>query len=84
MFKRLRPLFPYLKKYRRGYVLGTLSVFMDNGAWILFPLVIGRAFDDLRTGITRQKLVQWALALIAITVVKGIFRFLTRWIVIGI
>jgi len=84
MFKRLRPLFPYLKKYRRGYFFGTLSVFLDNGVWILFPLVIGRAFDDLRAGITHQKLVHWALILIAITVAKGIFRFLTRWIVIGI
>jgi ATP-binding cassette subfamily B protein len=84
MFKRLRPLFPYLKKYRRGYFFGTLSVFLDNGVWILFPLVIGRAFDDLRAGITQQKLVHWALILIAITVAKGIFRFLTRWIVIGI
>ncbi len=84
MFKRLRPLFPYLKKYRRGYLVGTLSVLLDNGTWILFPLVIGRAFDDLRAGITRQKLVHWALLLIAITVVKGVFRFLTRWIVIGI
>ncbi|MBZ5630391.1 MAG: ABC transporter ATP-binding protein/permease [Acidobacteriia bacterium] len=84
MFKRLRPLFPYLKKYRRSYLYGTLSVLLDNGTWVLFPLVIGRAFDDLRAGITRQKLVQWALVLIAVTVVKGIFRFLTRWIVIGI
>jgi len=84
MFKRLRPLFPYLKKYRRGYVFGAVSVFLDNGVWILFPLAIGRAFDDLRAGMTRQKLVHWALILIAITVAKGIFRFLTRWIVIGI
>ncbi|MBZ5569257.1 MAG: ABC transporter ATP-binding protein/permease [Acidobacteriia bacterium] len=84
MIKRLRPLFPYVRKYRRGYLLGTLSVLLDNGTWILFPLVIGRAFDDLRAGITRQKLLQWALVLIAVTVVKGVFRFLTRWIVIGI
>ena len=53
MIKRLRPLFPYVRKYRRGYLLGTLSVLLDNGTWILFPLVIGRAFDDLRAGITR-------------------------------
>src|SRR5512146_1535912 len=84
MLNRLRPLFPYLKKYRRGYFFGTLSVLLDNGTWILFPLFIGRAFDDLRAGITQQKLVYWALILIAITLVKGVFRFLTRWIVIGI
>ncbi|MGZ4839684.1 MAG: ABC transporter ATP-binding protein [Terriglobales bacterium] len=84
MLKQLRPLFPYLKKYRRGYFLGTLSVLLDNGTWILFPLAIGAAFDDMRGGITRHKLLQWALLLVAIAMVKGVFRFLTRWVVIGI
>jgi ATP-binding cassette subfamily B protein len=84
MLKQLRPLFPYLKRYRRGYILGTLSVLLDNGTWILFPLAIGAAFDDLRGGMTRHKLLQWALLLVAIAMVKGVFRFLTRWVVIGI
>jgi ATP-binding cassette subfamily B protein len=84
MLKQLRPLFPYLKKYRRGYLFGTVSVLLDNATWVLFPLAIGRAFDDLRGGITSQKLVQWALVLVAIAMVKGVFRFLTRWVVIGI
>src|SRR5438132_13875235 len=44
--KNLRPLLPYLKKYRRGYALGTLCVFLTNGIWILFPQVIKRAIDD--------------------------------------
>ena len=37
MLKSLRPLFPYLKKYRRSYTVGTLCVFFNNGIWILFP-----------------------------------------------
>ena len=82
--KSLRPLFPYLKKYRRDYWLGTLYVFLNNGVWILFPLVIQRAIDDLHLGVTRQKLVTYALLLLAVAGVKGIFQFLTRWVVIGI
>ncbi len=84
MFKRLRPLFPYLKKYRRGFAIGAVSTLLNNGIWILFPLVIGAAVDDLKSGVTHQKLVRWALLLIAIVFVKGIFQFLTRWVVIGI
>lgn len=84
MFKSLRPLFPYLKKYRRSYVWGTLSVLFNNGVWILFPLVIRRAIDDLNHGVTREKLVTYSLLLVAVAAVKGIFQFLTRWIVIGI
>jgi ATP-binding cassette subfamily B multidrug efflux pump len=84
MLETLRPLFVYMKKYRRGYFWGTLCVFLHNGIYILFPLIIGRAIDDLKSGVTREKLLHHALLLVAVVVVKGIFQFLTRWIVIGI
>ena len=82
--KSLRPLLPYLKKYRRSYVVGTICVFCTNSIWILFPQVIRRAVDDLHLGVTRHKLFTYALLLLAVAATKGIFQFLTRWIVIGI
>ncbi len=84
LFKSLRPLVPYLKKYRWSYVVGTLCVFLNNGVWILFPQIIRRAIDDLHAGVTRHKLVTYALLLLAVAVFKGIFQFLTRWVVIGV
>ena len=83
LLKNLSPLFPYLKKYRSAYVWGTICVLLMNGIWILFPLVIRRAIDDLRTGVTLHKLWINALLLLAVAGIKGIFQFLTRWIVIG-
>jgi ATP-binding cassette, subfamily B, multidrug efflux pump len=82
--KNLRPLLPYLKRYRWGYIAGTLCVFLTNGIWILFPLVLGKAADDLNSGVTRHKLLLYAGILLAIATTKGIFQFLTRWIVIGV
>jgi ATP-binding cassette subfamily B protein len=82
--KSLRPLLPYLKRYRWSYVAGTLCVLLTNGIWILFPLVLGKAADDLHQGVTRHKLLLYAAVLLAIAATKGIFQFLTRWIVIGI
>jgi ATP-binding cassette subfamily B multidrug efflux pump len=82
--KSLRPLIPYFKKYRRSYVVGTLCVFLTNGIWILFPLVIRRAVDDLHLGITRHKLITYASLLLGVAAIKGTFQFLTRWIVIGV
>src|SRR6202047_177298 len=82
--KSLRPLLPYLKNYRWSYAAGTLCVLLTNGIWILFPLVLGKAADDLHAGVTRHKLLVYAALLLAIAVTKGIFQFLTRWIVIGI
>ena len=82
--KSLRPLFPYLKRYWRGYALGTICVFCNNGVWILFPQIIRRAIDDLHLGITRHKVMTYALLLLAVAATKGIFQFLTRWVLIGI
>jgi ATP-binding cassette subfamily B protein len=84
MIESLRPLLPYLLKYRRGLAFGALSVLLQNGIWIMFPQVIRRAMDDLQLGITREKLLQWALLIIVVALAKGVFQFLTRWVVIGI
>jgi ATP-binding cassette subfamily B multidrug efflux pump len=82
--KSLRPLFPYLRKYRGSYFIGTICVFINNGVWILFPLVLRRAVDGLQAGVTREKLLTYSLQLMGVAAIKGIFQFLTRWMVIGI
>ena len=82
--KNLRPLVPYLKRYRSGLFWGGLCVLFNNGVWILFPQVIGRAVDALSHGVTRQKLFTYSLLILTIALIKGIFQFLTRWVVIGI
>jgi len=81
--KSLRPLLPYMKRYRWGYLAGTLCVFLTNGILVLMPLVIGRAFNDLSHRIYSRMLL-YAGLLLAIAVGKGTFQFLLRWIVIGI
>ncbi len=80
----LRPLIPYFKRYRAGYIWGTVYLFINNAVWIMFPQVIRRAVDDLHTGVTRQKLLTYALLLLAIAAIKAIFQFLMRWVLIGV
>lgn len=103
--KNLRPLLPYLKKYRAAYAVGGLCVLLMNGIWVLFPQVIQFTIDDLSSkptqhkflaqvlrwvgvpllpGISRNKLLIYALLLVVIALAKGLFQFLTRWILIGI
>src|SRR5579862_1407607 len=92
MFKNLRPLFPYLRKYRGTYIFGALCVLFNNGIWIVFPLVLRRAIDVLNTGITqhrspaviRHDLMVYALLLLAVAGGKAIFQYLTRWVLIGV
>src|ERR1700693_4477460 len=82
--KSLRPLFSYMQRYRRSYAVGALCVFFLNGIWVLHPQVIGRAVDDLKLGVTREKLLVYALLILAVAFSKGIFQYLTRWVVIGV
>jgi ATP-binding cassette, subfamily B, multidrug efflux pump len=82
--KNLRPLVPYLKRYRSGLIWGGICVLFNNGVWVLFPQVIRRAVNDLNNGVTRHKLLTYALLILAIALIKGVFQFLTRWVVIGI
>src|SRR5271163_1291754 len=80
----MRPLLPYLKRYRWGFVAGVFCIFLSNGAWILLPQVIRHAIDDLNTGVTSAKLLHFAWQMLEVAAVRGVFLFLTRWIVIGI
>src|SRR2546430_1559796 len=82
--KSLRPLLPYLKRYRWGYVVGTLCIFVSNAALVLVPWVIGHGINDLKTGVTEQKLLHWIVWLLAVAAIRSVFLFLTRWILIGI
>lgn len=85
MLTRLKPLFPYMRRYKRGYAWGAVSVVLNNAIWIFFPMVIGVATDDLlHHGVTRRKILVYAGILLAIALAKAVFLFLTRWILIGI
>jgi ATP-binding cassette subfamily B multidrug efflux pump len=87
--KSLRPLFPYMKKYRGAFAVGTLCVFLNNGIWILFPQVVRRAVGDLTDSLEKHHALQhplltYALLLMAVACGRGIFQYLTRWILIGV
>ena len=108
MLRDLRPLFVYMRRYRWGYLWGTLSCIATNAVWVLFPLVLEAAIDGMnkgipRTGIwmwfpwawriatngadkgvTREGILLFAGLLVAIALVKGVFLYAQRWILIGI
>src|ERR1700730_2448713 len=84
MLATLRPLFPYLRRYRRDFAWGGLSAVIANIIWIFFPQVIRIAIDDMNHGVTQKKIWLYASLLVAVSIAKGIFLFLTRWIIIGI
>ncbi len=84
MVRDLRPLFSYMRRYRWGYVWGSLSVLCTNAIWVQFPRVLKSAIDALTKGTTRQQILIYAGLLVAIALAKGVFLYAQRWILIGI
>jgi len=85
MFRDLAPLFPYMRRYRWGYLWGTLSCIATNAAAVQFPRVLGWAIDKMQKNqATREAILGFAGLLVAISLTKGIFLYSQRWILIGI
>jgi ATP-binding cassette subfamily B protein len=84
MFRDLAPLSSYLRRYRWGYLWGTLSCVCTNTIWVLFPLVIEKAVDAMGRGATRRTILLFAALLVGIALAKGVFLYAQRWILIGI
>jgi ATP-binding cassette, subfamily B, multidrug efflux pump len=82
--KSMRPLVPYLKRYRWGLLTGAVCVVLSNGAWARLPQIIGDAAQTLEGHVTAHELLILALYVLGLAAIRGIFLFLTRWIVIGI
>jgi ATP-binding cassette subfamily B protein len=73
-----------MKRYWKSYLAGSLAVLCTNGIMVQAPRIIERIVDDLNHGVTHGKLLGWCWLLVAVALSKGIFQFLTRWIMIGI
>jgi ATP-binding cassette, subfamily B, multidrug efflux pump len=74
-----------MRRYRWGYVWGTLSCIATNAASVQFPRVLGMAVDRLQKNLADHKaILGFAALLVAISVAKGIFLYAQRWILIGI
>ncbi len=80
--KPLLRLFPYLKKNKRTLILGLLTVLMANIFGNFVPLIVGGAIDQLKSGPSSLKLVQYAALIISLIFLSGFFTFLTRQTII--
>jgi ATP-binding cassette, subfamily B, multidrug efflux pump len=84
MLRDLAPLYRYMRRYRWGYLWGGLTGIVTNLVAVQFPNVLGMAVDDLRKGSSRERIFLFACLLVAIYIVRGIFLYAQRWILIGI
>jgi len=83
MFDRIRPLFPYLKRYWKSLAWGGIAVILYNVFRVMIPPIVGHAFDDMKHGVTEAKIQYHALRLLGVAACSAICLYLTRQIIIG-
>ena len=71
-------------RYQKGLWWGVACVAASNVVMLSQPQVLRHAIDDLYRGVTAEKLGRYALWVLAIAVLAGLFRFGMRHWVIGI
>ena len=85
MWESLRTLRKYVWRYRRAMALGMLCLALKDGAQALQPLMIRGAVDSFaQPGGGGRLFLRFAAYLVALAVVKGIFQFFMRVILIGV
>ena len=75
---------PYLWRYRRGLALGMGSLLIRDLLHAALPLVIRSGVDSLTHGFRIGLVFEFAALLVGLSVVKGIFQYWMRVILIGI
>ncbi len=75
---------PYLWRYRRGLALGMGSLIMKDVVSAALPLVIRGGVDSLTAGFRIQIVFEFAALLVGLSLLKGIFQYWMRVILIGI
>ena len=83
MFTRIRPLFPYLRRYWRSFAWGGLALIVYNASKAMIPLLLGGAMTDIQHGLSAAKVEHHALRLLAVAAVAAVALYLTRQIIIG-
>jgi ATP-binding cassette, subfamily B, multidrug efflux pump len=79
----VRRLLPYVLRYKRAFLAGLACVVSTAAFQLLGPWVLKYAVDDLAKGVTRQKLGLYAALLLGVALVRGLFLFLMRTIIIS-
>ena len=84
MLKSLSTVWPYLRRYRKGLSLGIGSLVMKAVLASALPLVIRQGVDAMSSGVQLSSVLRFAALLVVVALLKGVFQYWMRVIIIGI
>lgn len=80
--KNLLTLKKYFIKYKTKLLWGILFILISNAGTVYVPILLKDSINGLQKNIASQKLIEYALLIVATSLIAGIFRFLIRQTII--
>jgi ATP-binding cassette, subfamily B, multidrug efflux pump len=81
----LRPILPYLRRYRWGIAVGLVLVVIADVFWVLAPSYLGRAIDALNaTPVDPGQIIRLAIIVVLLSLAGGAARYGMREFLNGI
>ncbi len=82
--RRLLALLPYFRRYRWRVVSGVAAILLSVAVGLASPLLVGRAVDEFRRSASRDTLLAYALLLVGVAAVQGLFSFVQRRVLVAV
>jgi ATP-binding cassette subfamily B protein len=82
--KALRPLLPYLRRYRAQVIFGLLFVVGSSAVTSVIPTLIEWGIDDMRSGTAHERIWEIAALVLAVALFGGWLRYGMREVLNGV
>lgn len=79
----LYPLKKYFLKYKKAILSGFICIIVSNGLSVYIPLLLKESVDSLQKGADENVILRYSLAIIGVSLVAGVFRYLIRQTIIA-
>lgn len=75
MIRELRPIRPYVRRYRKAISIGLVLVVVSNIFTLAWPYLLKLAIDALETGIAARGLAAYAAGIVALALIGGAAKY---------
>ncbi|MBI2417124.1 MAG: ABC transporter ATP-binding protein [Ignavibacteriales bacterium] len=80
--KNLRTLKKYFVRYKAKLLWGMLFILLSNAGMVYVPIIIKDAINLLQTRVSYEALARYAILLVVVSAISGLFRFYIRQTII--
>ena len=80
--KSLLRLLPYFRRYRWTLIRGIVYIFLSTVFAVIAPVIIRDAVDGLQADLSSETLIRYALMIVGVALLSGVFLYLTRQTII--